>query len=482
MKQLEVCIVGSGFAGIAMGIQLKNRGIENFVMLERGAELGGTWRDNNYPGAACDVPSHLYSFSFEPKHDWSRKFAPQAEIWDYQQHCANKYGLLPHIQLNSEVASAQYDDANGLWVVTLTNGEQLAAKHFVSAVGMLSQPAVPAISGAENFAGPRFHSSNWQHDLDIRGKKVAVIGTGASAIQFVPELIKDAAELTLFQRTAPWVMPKPDRAYSAKEQQRFAKHPWLQTLSRLWQYWANEYRVIGMRYFKQALLAYEWNAKRYIRTQIKDPLKRQQVTPSFPMGCKRILVANNYYSALAQNNVSINGDGVDHIESDAIVTNTGQRIEADVLIYGTGFQATNFLTPMQIIGPGGLDLNQVWRNGAEAYYGTTLAGFPNFSMLYGPNVSLGHSSMILMLEAQASYVGQLIKSTLENDQQMSVKITAQDRYNQHIHKELDKTIWAADCNSWYKDENGKNSTSWPGFTFTFIRKLRRFEHSDYEAL
>ena len=477
----NVVIIGAGFGGLGMAIRLKAQGEENILMIEKGHDVGGCWRDNTYPGAACDVPSHLYSFSFERHYPWSRRFAPQQEIFSYQQYCARKYDLYRHIRFNTEVADARYQDEDGIWELTLTNGDTLTTRVLITATGQLNQPAYPPLSGIEDFAGAHFHSARWDHDVDLTGKTVAVVGTGASAIQFVPEVAKVAGKVKLFQRSAAHVIAKPDRAYSKLEHQVLSKAPITQTLDRLRIYATNESRALGFTTFQKAMKVYEWLFSRHLKQQIKDPALREKLTPDYPMGCKRILMSNDYYPALAQDHVEVINHGISSVDQRGLTDSTGTHHDADVIIYGTGFKATDFLTPMTITGRDGADLNAVWKDGAEAYLGITVRGFPNLFMLYGPNTNLGHNSIIYMLESQIHYILQCVA---EMDEQgikaLEVRDRVQEDFNKTVQDKISNTVWDKGCHSWYKTESGKNTNNWPGFTIDYRRQTQHLELSDYE--
>ncbi len=403
-RRVEVAIIGSGFGGLCMAIRLRLAGIEDFVLLEKADEAGGCWRDNTYPGAACDVPSHLYSFSFEPKTDWSRRFAPQAEILGYLRHCADKYGIRRHLHLHTEVTGAEFDEAAGSWRLHVAGGRTLEARVLVSACGQLNRPAWAKLPGLERFEGKQFHSARWDHGYPLEGRTVAVIGTGASAIQFVPQLAPRVKQLFLYQRSAPYVLPKPDRAYGRAAQALFSRLPAAQTVSRWWTYWYSESRVLafdGPAWIRGLL---ERSFHRHLERCVPDPRLREALTPTDPIGCKRVLLSNDYYPALTRPNVEVVTEAIREVTPHGLVTADGRERQVDALIHGTGFQATGFLAPMRITGRGGRELNEAWREGAEAYLGVTVSGFPNLFLLYGPNTNLGHNSIVFMLESQVRYV------------------------------------------------------------------------------
>ncbi|MGE8414468.1 MAG: flavin-containing monooxygenase [Pseudomonas sp.] len=465
---LEAIIIGAGFGGLGMGIALRKAGVSRFVILEKGQDVGGVWRDNVYPGAACDVPSHLYSFSFEPNPRWSRTFAPQAEIHTYLQHCAERHGMAPHIRFGAEVGQARFDETRGCWRVTCNDGQELLTRLLISATGQLSRPALPKLTGMESFGGHVFHSANWDHDHSLAGKRVAVIGTGASAIQFVPQIASQVAALKVFQRSPAYIMPKADRPYSAREQQHFERHPLWMKLVRAAHYLHFESRALG---FTRLQGLTRWVVGRpfhqLLDASVSNPELRRQMTPDYPIGCKRILLSNDYLATFDQPHVQLLTQGIERITEQGIQTLDGEQHEVDTIIYGTGFAATEFLSPMRITGRNGLDLNQAWQQGAAAYLGLSVPGFPNFFMLYGPNTNLGHNSIIHMLESQISHVMNARRALLASAAQ-TVEVDEQPhrRFQQRIQRRLATSVWSG-CRSWYVDERGHNSTNWPGFTWSY---------------
>lgn len=479
----SVVIIGAGFGGLGMAIKLKAQGQDDIVIIEKGGDVGGCWRDNTYPGAACDVPSHLYSFSFERHYPWSRRFAPQREIFAYQQHCARKYDVYRHMRFNTEVAKASFDEAQGVWAITLTNDETIFARILITATGQLNQPAYPKMPGIHDFKGAHFHSARWDHSVDLKGKTVAVIGTGASAIQFVPEVAKVAGKVMLFQRSAAHVLAKPDRAYSEREHRILKKFPITQTLDRLKIYIANEARVLGFTSLQKAMTLFEWQFKQQLKKFIKDPELREKLTPDYPIGCKRILMSNDYYPALAQDHVEVINQGISEVTATGVVDSEGKHHDVDVIIYGTGFQATDFLTPMTITGRDGIALNDAWKDGAEAYLGITVNGFPNLFMLYGPNTNLGHNSIIYMLESQIHYVQQCI-AAIDSQKLRSLEVRSfvQVSFNNIVQSKISDTVWNKGCHSWYKTESGKNTNNWPGFTFNYRRQTDKLDLNDYDIV
>jgi len=479
----ETVIVGSGFSGLGMGIALKKAGRNDFVILEKANRVGGTWRENHYPGCACDVPSHLYSYSFEPYPKWSRMFAEQREILGYLEHCADKYGLRPHLRFGKEVVKATLDEAAALWRVELRDGEVLHARHLVLGIGALHRPAYPNIDGLESFEGKTFHSAEWDHDYDLRDKRVAVIGTGASAIQFVPRIAKDVRKLHVFQRTPPWILPKPDREVSDWEKKLFGIAPITQLLYRYWIYWLWEARAYGFTVDPKVMKLVELMGRLHIRKQIRDPKLRKAVTPNYTPGCKRILLADDYYPALERPNVELVTEPIAKITPRGVLTKDGVEREVDAIIFGTGFKVTEFLSQMEIRGRGGVTIDEAWKDGAEAYLGTTVAGFPNLYLLMGPNTGLGHTSMVFMIESQIEYVLRCMRTLDARGAKLAdVKRNAQRLFNDHLRRRLSRTVWATGCHSWYLDQEGRNSTTWPGFTFEFWLRTRRFNPKDYELV
>jgi len=476
----DVIVIGTGFSGIGAAIRLQQEGVKDVVILERAGALGGTWRDNTYPGCACDVPSHLYSFSFEPKPDWSRAYSPQEEIRAYLEGCVARHGLERRMRFRRNVVSARYDEARATWTVTTDTGETFTGRVLVAGIGALSNPAYAQVPGLDTFRGKAFHSATWDHGYTLRGKRVGVIGTGASAIQFVPRIQPEVARLTLFQRTAPWVLPKPDRAYSALEQLMFSRLPGRRFLHRQAIYWRNE--VFGSMFSKapktMALAARigEW----HIRRAIEDPTLRALVTPTFLPGCKRVLLSNDYYPALAQPNVEVTGDRIREAYEDGLVLASGRRIPLDTIIHGTGFTVQSYLGKLRVYGRGGRELGETWGKNAAAFRGTTVAGFPNLFTLLGPNTGLGHTSVILMIEAQIRYVMDTLRHMRSTGAaSVEVRPEVMAEYNATIGEKLDKTVWASGCESWYLNDEGRNTTLYPGLTFEFMAEARRFRPGDH---
>lgn len=476
----RVVIIGAGFGGLGLGHALSTSGIDDYVILEKGPGVGGVWRDNGYPGAACDVPSHLYSFSFEPKLDWSRKYAPRAEILAYLTHVADKYGIRSHVRSDNEVTRAVFDERRAQWTVETRTGEVFEAEILVSAVGQLSRPAIPRLRGLDTFKGPAFHSAAWDRAFDPRGKTVAVIGTGASAIQIVPALQPIVRKLSLFQRSAAYLVPRNDRAYSPIELSLLKRFPTLHTLSRGLTYGLLELRMVGFLYPDLALPALQKQCEEHLAKAVRDPILRKKLTPDYPIGCKRVLLSDDYFPALTQPNAEVITDAISHLEADAIVTADGVRHEVDAIVFGTGFHATEFLSPIQIVGTGGALLEERWRDGAEAYLGVTVHGFPNLFMLYGPNTNLGHTSIVYMIESQIRYVMEALRLLdRENLATAEVRSQVQTAFNRDLQARLSKMVWSADCTNWYKTASGKSTNNWPGYTFAYRAATRSIRASDY---
>ncbi|PCE34083.1 alpha/beta hydrolase fold domain-containing protein [Burkholderia ubonensis] len=471
---LAAIVVGAGFAGIGMAIALRRAGVHDFVILERTHDVGGVWRDNSYPGAACDVPSHLYSFSFEPNPGWSRMFARQPEIHAYLRHCARKYGLARHLRFGAEVAHARYDEPNALWRVTLTDGTTLSAALLVSGTGQLSRPALPNLPGMETFRGRAFHSAHWDHGYPLAGKRVAVVGTGASAIQFVPAIADAVKTLTVFQRSPAYLMPRPDRAYRPWERALFRRLPWAMKLHRAAIYVRYESRALAFTRFNGLMkFAVGRPFFKLLARQVPDAALREQLTPDYPIGCKRLLLSNDYLATMSKDNVELVTQGIRRVTEHGIETADGTHHPVDAIVYGTGFAATEFLSPMRITGRDGLDLNDAWRRGAQAYLGMTVPGFPNFFMLYGPNTNLGHNSIVYMLESQIAHVMRCVRA-MRRAGATAIDVDAQRyrRFNVQVQQRLAGSVWSG-CKSWYVDASGHNSTNWPGFTLSY-RWLTRF--------
>jgi cation diffusion facilitator CzcD-associated flavoprotein CzcO len=478
MVELAAVIVGAGFSGMAAGITLKRAGITSFVILEKADRVGGTWRENTYPGAACDIPSHLYSYSFEPNPKWSRSYGGQPEILAYLEHCADKYGLTPHLRFGAAVDEARFDDRTGLWTVR-ASGTTYTARSLVLGNGALHIPALPEIPGRDSFAGTKFHSARWDHTANLTGKRVGVIGTGASTIQFVPQIAPVVDKLSVFQRTPPWIVPKLDRTISDREQWMFEHVPGAHWLRRTGLYWLLEARVLGFAFAPKINQLAEGLVLKHLAGQIADPALRAKLTPSYRLGCKRVLLSNDYYPALARDNAEVITDGITAIEPRGVRTADGTLHELDVLIYGTGFRVVDYLSSIRILGRDGRDLNDVWRDGVRNYLGITVSGFPNMFLLMGPNTGLGHNSMIFMIEAQANYAARAIAELQRRPTAfMDVRPEVERAFGAELAHKLKGTVWTSGCNSWYMAPDGE-VLLWPGFTFDYWRRTRRVAASDY---
>jgi cation diffusion facilitator CzcD-associated flavoprotein CzcO len=477
----SIAIIGTGFAGLCMGIRLKQVGLDSFTILERAEAIGGTWRDNTYPGAACDVPSHLYSFSFEPNPRWTRQFAPQAEILDYLEHCTDKYGLRPHLRFNSPVTAARFDERAGGWLLQVGGGQELRADIVISGTGGLSRPSRPSIPGLAGFQGKVFHSARWDHGYALEGKTVALIGTGASAIQIVPEIAPRVKQLHLFQRTPPWILPKEDRAIGERERKLYQALPLAQWLHRQAIYWRLESRAPFFTTTPGVLKLAGRLASRFLERSIPDPVLRAKLTPDYTLGCKRVLLSDDYYPALLRPNVELVTDGIQEVVRDGLRTKDGTVRPVDAIIFATGFQAAEAVAPFPIQGRGGLDLEEAWRTNAEAYLGAAVAGMPNFFFIVGPNTGLGHSSMVFMIESQVQYVLECIQAIRrEGLGYLEVRQDVQERFNRRLQERLGRSVWSTGgCVSWYTTSSGKNTTLWPGFTFEFRLRTRRPDLADY---
>ncbi len=482
-EHFHVVVVGSGFAGIGASIALAEAGIDH-VVLERADELGGTWRDNTYPGCRCDVPSHLYSFSFAPNPDWSETYSPQAEIQAYLRRTADDHGVTERIRFRHEVRRASWDARQNRWELD-THGGRLTADILVVGNGFLAEPALPDIPGIESFAGTAFHSARWRHDHDLTGERVAVIGTGASAIQFVPEIQPTVEHLTLYQRTPPWVFPHGNRAITDTERSLFRAIPALQRAIRGTIYWSRELLVTAMLRNGKGIARMEKLARRHLETQVPDPELRARVTPTYRPGCKRLLLSNDYYPTLSEPNVDVVTDAITEIRPDAVVTADGVAHPVDTIIFGTGFHVTDNPIAERIHGREGRSLADGWADtGAQAYVGSTVPKFPNLFFLAGPNTGIGHTSLVVMIEAQIAYVVDAIE-TMHRTGAASVELRAPAlaAWTDTIRRKAAGTVWnSGGCASWYLDAEGRNTTLWPDYTFRFRRGTRRFDPARYELV
>ena len=463
-----------------MAIRLKQAGRDDFVIFERAADLGGTWRDNTYPGCQCDVESNLYSYSFAPSPTWSRTYAPQVEIWDYLRACAKRFELGKHLRYDHEVQSASWDDAAARWRIETSKG-MFSADVLVAAVGPLSEPSLPPIPGLDEFPGPHFHTAAWDHSVDLTDKRVAVVGTGASAIQLVPRIQPKVGQLHLFQRTPPWVLPHRDHPVSGLARALYRSVPGWQRLVRSIVYWSRELFVIPFMKPSRNSMP-ERLARRHLEKQVADPALRARLTPRYAIGCKRILISNDYYPALQRPNVEVVTDDIREVRGRSIVMADGSEREIDVIILATGFRVTEMPFAKRVTGREGRCLADQWSGGATAYRGTAVAGFPNLFLLLGPNTGLGHTSVLVMVEAQLRYVmGCLDHLERSGLAAIEVRREAQDAFNAAVQSRLRDTVWnAGGCRSWYLDKTGRNTTIWPGMTWPYVRLLRRFDPVAYK--
>ena len=484
-QPVDHLLIGAGFAGLCAAIKLDEAGERDFVVVEKGSDVGGTWRDNTYPGAACDVPSQLYSFSFAKNPDWSMSFSPQPEIQAYIQRTAREAGVLDRFLFETRVESATWDAATERWIVATTGPTgptTYAARTVVSGAGALSEPRLPDIEGIESFGGELFHSAQWDHSADLTGKRVAVIGTGASAIQLVPELQKVAGHVDLYQRTAPYVLPRHDRRYSALEKAALRHVPGLQKLYRTAIYWGRETYVPAFTLQPKIAAPAKKMALDNLKKHVKDPVLREKLTPTFEIGCKRILISNAYYPAVASDNVELVTDPIAKITGSGIVTADGTEREIDALVVATGFHTTDIPIAHAITGRTGRTLAQRFaEHGMSAYKGTTIPEFPNLFMMVGPNTGLGHSSMVFIIESQVAYIRDAIRQMRTHRlATVEVKEAPTADFNAGLQKRMKRTVWTTGgCASWYLDAQGRNTTLWPHATFTFRRLLSRFDLSAY---
>ena len=481
-EHCKIAIIGTGFSGLGMAMRLKQAQENDFLLFEKDQGVGGTWRVNDYPGCACDVQSHLYSYSFEPNPEWNRMFATQPEIKGYLEHCWSKYGLQSHTRLGCAIERLDWDEKHEHWLLTDQHGKRYTAQFVVSGMGALSTPSIPAIKGLNLFNGEIFHSQQWNHDYSLSGKRVAVVGTGASAIQFVPHLQKLAGSLHLYQRTAPWILPKPDQQISARERERFQRHPFLQKLWRGFIYCLLESRVIGFALLPKSMSLAQKIALWYLKKQVQDPQLRAKLTPDYLMGCKRVLMSNDYYPALVQPNVEVITDGIAEILPDAIRTQDGTVQQVDAIIFGTGFTPSDPIPRGAIFGRNGVDLTDAWPEGPKAYKGTMTSGFPNLFFLMGPNTGLGHNSMVYMIESQINYVLKALQQLDRLDlQSLEVKQHVEETFNHKLQGSLSNTVWnAGGCQSWYLHPvSGRNCTIWPGSTWRYRLLTHNFDAPAY---
>jgi len=480
---VRAAIIGAGFGGLGAGIRLRQAGMTDFVILERAASVGGTWRDNTYPGCACDIPSHLYSFSFAPNPGWAHTFSRQPEIWRYLEEITGRYGLRGHLWLGADVTEARWDPGPARWELRTTRGG-LTADVIISAAGPLSEPRLPGIPGLADFPGEVFHSARWDHGAGLDGKRVAVVGTGASAIQIVPEIQPTVARLVLFQRTPAWVLPRRDRIITGQEKWLYRHFPPAQRLARLGNYLAREPAFAAFVARPGVLKAVQRISARHLARSVADPVLRAKLTPRYVMGCKRILLSSDFYPALTRPNVEVAGAGLARVDGRTAIAGDGTARDVDVIVLATGFRAVDMPIAGRITGAGGVTLAQAWGGDMRALRGTTVPGFPNLCLVIGPNTGLGHSSMIHIIESQLRYILDYL-ATLDRTgaAALDARRGAQERWCAGIERRMASSVWATGgCTSWYLNAAGRNTTLWPGSTLGFRRATRRLDVSEYRVI
>jgi cation diffusion facilitator CzcD-associated flavoprotein CzcO len=483
----SVAIVGGGFGGIAAGFELQRRGVDDFVLLERGDRLGGVWRANTYPGIACDVPSHLYSLSFAQNPGWSKRFSPGDEIQAYLTDVARRFDVLPKVRFDSDVQRATFDEQAGSWRLELAGGEEVEADVLITACGQLARPSIPDVPGLDRFKGMMFHSAHWDHDHDFEGRRVAVLGTGASAIQFVPAIAQNVKHLTVFQRSAPWVIGKPDKDYSERTKRLYARVPALPRLFR-WVWWAWMESMVPLftrRPKRRARIVGAFFAamSRLNRTvQLRgDRALLAKTQPDYSLGCKRILITSDWYPTLRRPNVDLVTEPVREVVEDGVVTASGQHHPVDTIVFGTGFTATEFLAPMEVVGRDGRTLTDEWKDGAEAYLGITVPGFPNMFLLYGPNTNHGTGSALELIEAQARYAADAARLVTNGAaERLEVRRAVHDAFQRELSERLGHSVWVG-CSSWYVTADGRVTNNWPGSQAEYRRRTRTVSLTDYHV-
>lgn len=481
LPTVEIAIIGTGFSGMGVAIALQKAGIEDFVLLEKSTDIGGTWRDNQYPGACCDVPSQLYSYSYALNKDWSRRFSPAKEIHDYQQGVMDRFGLREKTRGGFEVSAANWEGE--FWELQSRSGEHLKARFVISAIGALHIPHKPDFECLELFGGKVMHSAEWDHGFDWAGKNVVVVGSAASAIQIIPQLAETANRVTVMQRSANYFIPRKDRAIGGFERILFHTLPFTQRLVRWKQYVFNDFLFHAN--FMNRWSPAKWYVHRMVRRHLEkcvgDPALKQKLTPDYEIGCKRVLLSDDYFPALQRDNVELLTDGLSRFSSDGLVTGSGREIEADLVVMATGFQTTRLFGDMTVTGPEGHTMEEAWKDEIRAHRSVAVTGFPNLLMMYGPNSNLGHSSIIIMIEAQAEYIARLLKHAHDHGKsQIRVRPEAEEAWNQAIQRELGKTVWSSGCKSWYKDKRGHIFSLWPHSTTRFIREMRKAPLDEYD--
>ncbi|MBS9532836.1 NAD(P)/FAD-dependent oxidoreductase [Mycobacterium sp. M1] len=478
---ISVAIIGAGFAGIGSAIRLKDKGVDDFVIFERGDAVGGTWRDNTYPGAACDIPSRLYSYSFAPNPDWSHTYSGSAEILGYIDHMVESRDLKPHIKFGHNVTGLTYDAAAGEWTITFDKRKAVRARTVIVGSGPLANASFPAIRGIETYEGHKIHSARWDHDYDFTGKKVAVVGTGASAVQIIPELVKQADSVKVFQRTPGWVLPKPDKATSGPLKSLYRNFPLSQRLARAAWFWGHESVALGVVWDSPFTRVVEAVSTAHLRWQVKDPWLRRQLKPDFSAGCKRLLLTNDYYPALQADNCKLVTWPIARLSPKGIRTVEGIEHQFDCIVFATGFDVCKAGTPYPVTGLDGRDLATEWKGGGYAYRSVAVSGYPNLFFTFGPNSGPGHSSALVYMEAQINYITDAISTLLQHDwTSIDAREEIQDAYNEDIQRRLKATTWNSGCQSWYLTDDGFNATMFPGFATQYVNQLKNLDLADYK--
>jgi cation diffusion facilitator CzcD-associated flavoprotein CzcO len=476
----RIVVLGAGMSGLCMGVQLVRAGIRSFTILEKSSRLGGTWWDNTYPGAQCDVRSHLYAFSFAPNPNWSRVFAPQHEILAYMERVAERWSLRDHMRFDTVLTAARFDETRGCWDLRTARGEALEADVLVCSTGPLSQPRWPDISGLESFGGRLIHTARWDHGFDVAGKSIAVIGTAASAVQVVPEIAPRVRQLHVFQRTPNWIVPRPDRAYRSWEKV-LSRIPPFGRLRRWVQYWLHERNRLGFNQRTRMAHLVEAFARHHLRSQIADPKLVEHLVPDYPFGCKRVLLSNDYYPALTRPNVELVTEPIAGADRDGVTTIDGRRRPVDAIVCATGFDTLHLLNSVEVRGLGGTTLASVWHEAPHAYHGVTVAGFPNLFLLLGPNTGTGHTSTLLYIEPQVQYVMRALRELQRRKRSwLAVRPEVMEAHNRALQARLSTTVWAGSCSSWYKNANGRVAAIFPGYSFEYSRTMRGLGFEEYD--
>jgi cation diffusion facilitator CzcD-associated flavoprotein CzcO len=480
--EVDVAIVGAGFGGLGAAIRLRGHGVEDLVVLEREADVGGTWFANTYPGCQCDVPSNLYSFSFAPNPAWTHSYPLQPQIQRYLRRCAERFGVLERTWLGCEVLAASWQPDEARWRIESSRGE-LRARVLIAAAGLLSEPSLPAIPGLDSFAGSVFHTARWDHGHDLRGERVGLVGTGATAIQVGPQIQPLVSRLHVFQRTPPWILPNPDRKVPEWARRLYAALPLTQRLARLYVYVLREYIAAGATRHRALLKLLEAVARVKLRREVRDRRLRRALRPDYDLGCKRLLLSDDWYPMLGEANTELVTAPIREVRERSVVTADGIVRELDAIVLATGFRATDPQIAHRLRGADGRTLADVWAGSPEAYLGTAVAGFPNLFLLYGPNVNLAHSSIVYMLESQIEHVRQAVGALLAGARSIEVRAEVQRAYNAELAERLAGTVWdSGGCRSWYLDANGRDSTNWPDLTFRYRRLVSRFDPADYQVI